>query len=128
MQSAEKPQKNRQNPVKFETVDEYFLAQNPEARAKLMKIRQALHEALPEAEERISWGMPTFWKKHNLIHFAAMKNHVGIYPGSEAIEVFAAELKPYEVSKGAIRIPYSSELPLDLIARIGTWCLQQYGK
>jgi uncharacterized protein YdhG (YjbR/CyaY superfamily) len=72
--------------------------------------------------------MPTFWKKHNLIHYAAMKNHIGIYPGSEAIEAFAAELTPYEVSKGAIHIPYSRELPLDLIARIGTWCLQQYGK
>lgn len=125
--NSETPENNRQNPIKFQTVDEYFSALSPEVRMKLAKVRQALRDALPDSQERISWGMPTFWKKHNLIHYAAMKKHIGIYPGSEAIETFSAELKPFEVSKGAICIPYSMELPLDLIARIGKWCMQQYG-
>lgn len=104
------------------SIDEYIAAQPAEKRPFLNEVREAIRGAIPEAEERISWGMPTYWKKHNIIHFAAAKYHIGIYPGAEAVVHFSEALKPYSTSKGTIRIPYSDELPLDLIAEIARWC------
>lgn len=66
--------------------------------------------------------MPTFWKKQNIIHFAAFKNHIGIYPGAEAVVHFADRLTDYKNSKGAIQFPLQKPLPLDLIAEIAKWC------
>ena len=59
--------------------------------------------------------MPTYWKGRNIIHFAASKKHLGIYPGDEAVAAFAEKLAGYDVSKGTIRIPYDQPLPEDLI-------------
>ena len=72
--------------------------------------------------EKISWSMPTYWKGRNLIQFAASKRHIGLYPGPEAVEAFADSLKDYKTSKGAIQLPYSKPLPLELIAEIAAWC------
>ena len=69
-----------------ETVDEYILAQEESVRDSLQSIRTVLKSKLPDAEERISWSMPTYWKGHNIIHFAAQKKHIGLYPGPEAVE------------------------------------------
>ena len=80
------------------------------------------------AQEKISWSMPTYWKGQNLIHFAASKKHLGLYPGGEATTVFADKLTNYDVSKGTIRLPYSQPLPGDLIAEIAAWCYKQYAK
>jgi uncharacterized protein YdhG (YjbR/CyaY superfamily) len=60
-------------------------------------------DTLPEAEERISWSMPAYWKGRNIIHFAASKKHLGLYPGDEATAAFAEELSSLGVSKGTIR-------------------------
>ena len=110
------------------TVDEYIDAQDEAVRPKLRELRAVLREALPDAEECISWSMPTYRKGRNLIHFAAAKRHLGLYPGGEATEVFAAELAGYGVSKGTIRLPYDRELPAELIGRIARWCREAYGK
>lgn len=110
------------------TIDEYIAQQDAAAQPKLREIRAMLHAALPEAEERISWSMPTYWKGRNIIHFAASKKHLGLYPGGEATGVFADELKGYDVSKGTIRFPYDQELPAELILQIARWCLMAYGK
>lgn len=104
------------------TIDEYIASQPEHARQYLKEVRDALRGALPEAEERISWSMPTFWQKHNIIHFAASKNHIGLYPGPEAVTEFGERLKGYKTSKGTIQFPYSKPLPLELIAEIGAWC------
>ena len=107
-----------------ETIDEYILAQDEDVREALRKVREAIRKELPDARERISWSMPTWWNGHNIIHFAANKTHIGLYPGPEAVAFFAAELDGAGCgySRGSIRIPYSGELPLDLIARIAAWC------
>lgn len=104
------------------TIDEYIAAQLEEQQAYLLKIREAIHNAIPDAQERISWSMPTFWKEHNIIHFAANKKHIGIYAGPEAVIEFAELLKPYKTSKGTIQIPYKEPLPLELISQIASWC------
>ena len=107
-----------------ETVDEYILSQDEDVRDQLQSVRSVLQKELPDATEKISWSMPTYWKGSNIIHFAASKKHIGLYPGPEAIEQFAEKLAQAgcTYSKGAARIPYSDELPLDLIAEIAAWC------
>ncbi len=107
-----------------ETVDEYILAQSEAVREKLQSVRSILKKELPDAAEKIAWSMPTYWKGHNIIHFAASKKHIGLYPGPEAVEAFAEKLDEVgcTYSKGSIRIPYSDELPLSLIAEIAAWC------
>ena len=112
--------------VKPQTVDEYIAAQDEAVRPVLDEVRSVLGAALPEAEERISWSMPTYWKGRNIIHFAASKRHLGIYPGDEATAAFADELVGYSVSKGTIRLPYDRPLPTELLGRIARWCLERY--
>ena len=107
-----------------ETVDEYILAQDEAIRGHLESVRNVLRASLPDAVEKISWSMPTYWQDHNIIHFAAAKKHIGLYPGPEAVTYFAGKLDQAgcKYSKGSIQIPYSDELPLDLIAEIADWC------
>lgn len=107
---------------KPQTVDAYIDAQEESVRPRLRRLRAVIREAIPEAEERISWSMPTFWKGKNLIHFAAFKKHIGIYPGAEATALFAEKLAGFDVSKGTIRIPHDRELPEALIREIARWC------
>jgi uncharacterized protein YdhG (YjbR/CyaY superfamily) len=108
---------------KPKTIDEYILRQDTDKQEELQYIRRILHSALPDAEERISWSMPTFWKKHNILHFAASKEHIGFYPGPEAVMHFAEELRGYKTDKGTIRIPYG-KIDAALIEKIAKWCLE----
>ena len=114
--------------VKPETIDAYIAMQDAAVQPRLREVRDILRAALPEAQERMSWSMPTFWKGRNIIHFAASKKHLGLYPGGEATAVFADRLTGFDVSKGTIRLPYDKPLPVALIADIARWCLSQYGK
>ena len=109
-------------------IDTYIDQQDPAIRPRLHAIRDTIREAIPEAEERISWSMPTFWRGQNLIHFAASKKHIGLYPGGEATTVFAEELTGLDVSKGTIRLPYDRKLPDELITQIARWCYAEYAK
>ena len=104
------------------TVDAYIAAQPEDRQPFLQAVRDAIRKAIHEAEEKISWSMPTFWKGHNIIHFAGFKNHVGLYPGTEAVEEFADRLKDCKTSKGSIQFLYSRPIPLELIADIARWC------
>ncbi|GFI69879.1 hypothetical protein IMSAG249_01704 [Lachnospiraceae bacterium] len=109
---------------KPETVEEYIAAQPEKSQQYLKEIREVIGRALPEAKEKISWSMPTYWNKHNIIHFAAHKNHVGLYAGTEAVIEFGGRLEGYKTSKGAIQFPYDKDLPLDLIGDIAKWCYE----
>ena len=106
---------------KPKTIEEYILCQDNDKQADLLLIRETLQQVLPEAEERISWSMPTYWKNNNILHFAASKKHIGFYPGPEAVAEFKEELKKYSVDKGTIRIPYGN-VDTDLIKKIARWC------
>ena len=114
--------------MKPKSIDEYIAEQEEKVQSVLKEVRAVLRGALPEAEERISWSIPTFWKSRNIIHFAASKKHLGIYPGDEATAAFAEELSDYDVSKGTIRLPYDRPLPKELIERIAVWCFEKYSK
>ncbi len=104
------------------TIEEYIAAQPEAAREYLRQVNAAIRASVPEAREKISWSMPTYWKGRNLIQFAAFKRHIGLYPGPEAVEVFAGRLTEYKTSKGTIQLPYNKPLPLELIAEMAKWC------
>ena len=108
--------------VKPKDIDEYIAFQDEAARPFLQAVRETIRGALPDAEERISWSMPTFWRGKNIIQFAASKRHIGLYPGPEAAAWFQDKLTGYETSKGTIRLPYQEPLPLELIGEIADWC------
>ncbi|MDY3035565.1 MAG: DUF1801 domain-containing protein [Absicoccus sp.] len=111
---------------KPKTVDEYILGWDEPIQKHLSIVRNCLKEALPDATEKISWGMPTYWNQHNIIHFAANKKHIGLYPGSEAVLHFADKLDTYGYAygKGSIQIPYE-EIHCDLIKELAIWCYER---
>jgi uncharacterized protein YdhG (YjbR/CyaY superfamily) len=102
----------------FRTIDEYINSFPEDVRAMLNELRQTIREAAPDAEETISYQMPTFRLNGNLVHFAAFKNHIGFYPTPTGVEEFKDELSTYKGAKGSIQFPIDQPLPLPLIRRI----------
>jgi uncharacterized protein YdhG (YjbR/CyaY superfamily) len=102
----------------FTSIDAYIATFPADIQALLQELRATIKAAAPGVTEKISYQMPTFYLKGNLVHFAAFKNHIGFYPAPSGIEEFKEELSRYEGSKGAIRFPLNQPLPLDLIRRI----------
>ena len=109
-------------------IDEYIQKQDEAVQPLLNAIRDTIRAAIPNVAEKISYQMPTYWKGRNIIHFAAFKNHIGLYPSGEAPVVFVERLKDYKTSKGTIQFPLDRELPFDLIAEIAMWCYGRYAK
>ena len=100
------------------SIQEYFSWFPPEIQAKLQQMREILQQALPEAEEVISYHMPAFKTTEMLVYFAAAKSHLGFYPTSSGVINFQEELAGYVTSKGAIQFPYGEDLPEQLIIAI----------
>lgn len=107
-----------ENKTTFTTIDEYILNFPPEVQEILRNFRRVIKEAAPEAEERMSWQMPTFYLHGNLVHFAAHKNHIGFYPAPSGIENFKDELSEYKGAKGSVQFPLKKPMPYELISRI----------
>lgn len=102
----------------FTTIDEYIAACPEEIQARLQELRAAIRAAAPDAEERISYGMPAYYLNGNLVYFAAFKNHIGFYPTSSGIAAFQKEIAGYASSKGAVQFPLQRPLPLELVSQI----------
>ncbi|MCJ8210044.1 DUF1801 domain-containing protein [Mucilaginibacter sp. RS28] len=109
----------------YTTIDEYIDQYPEEIQKLLQQVRATIKQAAPEAEEAISYQIPTFKLKGNLVHFAAFKNHIGLYPGASGVKQFEGQLKDYELSKGTIRFPINKPLPLDLVTDIVKYRVQQ---
>lgn len=106
-------------------IDEYIAQFPPEVQAILQKIRAIVHQAAPDAKEKISYQMPTFTLNGNLVHFAAFKNHIGFYPIPSGIEAFKQELSPYPQGKGSVQFPLDKPIPYDLITRIVAYRIEE---
>lgn len=106
------------NKVTYETVDQYIADFAPEVQELLQSLRKVISEAAPEAVEKISYQMPTWFLHKNLVHFAAYKTHIGFYPAPSGIEVFKEELARYKGAKGSVQFPIKEPLPYELITRI----------
>jgi len=106
------------NKVGFVSMDEYIATFPEETQKILEELRETIKAAAPDAVEKISYQMPTFFLKGNLVHFAAWKHHIGFYPTPSGTEAFKEELSIYEGAKGSIKFPIDKPLPLDLIRKI----------
>ena len=106
-------------------IEEYIADFPEDVQERLQKVRETIRKAAPDTQEAIKYGIPTFVKNGNVIHFGGYQNHIGLYPGSKAIEEFADELSRYEVSKGTVRFPLNKPLPLGLITKITRFCVKR---
>lgn len=100
------------------TIDEYISQFPKDVQSILQEMRAVIKETAPEATEKISYQMPTFFLNGNLVHFAAHPRHIGFYPTPSGIEAFSEDLSPYKKSKGAVQFPLDQPMPYDIVRRI----------
>jgi uncharacterized protein YdhG (YjbR/CyaY superfamily) len=102
--------------ILFKTVDEYINSFPRHVQEPLEQIRKTIKQAAPDAQELISYNMPSCKiHKRQLLYYAAHKNHIGFYPMKSAIEKFKNELSIYKGAKGSVQFPLDKPIPLDLI-------------
>ena len=107
---------------KYTTVDDYFLSLPEIARTMMEQLRETIKQAAPQAEEMISYNMPSFKFQGVLVYYAAHKGHIGFYPGSAVtISIFKDDLVNYKTSKGTIQFPLGLPIPLDLVKKIAAY-------
>ncbi len=102
----------------YTSIDDYIAAFPVPVRSRLVRVRRTIRRVAPKALEKIAYRIPTYTLHGNLVHFAAFKAHVGLYPGPEAVAAFRRELDGYRTTKGAIQFPHDEPLPMSLIGRI----------
>lgn len=103
----------------YKTIAQYIALFPKDVQAMLKEVKMTIAKAAPKAVETINYAIPTFkLNGKNLVHFAGYKSHIGFYPGSKAVEVFAGELVKYKTAKGSIQFPIESKIPLSLITKI----------
>jgi uncharacterized protein YdhG (YjbR/CyaY superfamily) len=101
------------------TIDEYIAGLPEDVRPVLERVREAIHAALPDGEERIRYGMPAVMLDDRYaLHFAGWKKHVGLYPVSRLPEPLEGEVAPYRTHKDSVRFLYAQPIPYDLIERL----------
>ncbi|MEQ1606525.1 MAG: DUF1801 domain-containing protein [Pyrinomonadaceae bacterium] len=108
-----------------ETVDKYIEQFPPEIGELLEQMRKTIRVAAPNAEETISYAIPSYRLNGMLVHFAAFSKHIGFYPGAGGIAAFADELAGYKTSKGTVQFPFERPLPLDLVTQIVKFRVEQ---
>jgi uncharacterized protein YdhG (YjbR/CyaY superfamily) len=103
----------------YKTISEYISSFPKDIQEKLKEMHTTIKSVVPDAEEAISYGMPTFkLNGKNLVHFAAFKNHIGFYPTPNGIVEFQKNLAPYATSKGAAQFPFDKKIPVTLVKKI----------
>ena len=105
--------------TRFATVEEYLQALPDEAREVMEGIRRSIRAVVPDVGERISYSMPTFTLDGRpLVHVAAWKKHVGLYPLPPLDGALAAEVEPFRGDKDAMQLRYDRPIPYDLVERV----------
>ncbi len=102
------------------SIDAYINQCDETYRERLQQLRQFIQKLVPDASEKISYGMPTFYLNGNLVHFALAKHHIGLYPAPSGIEFFADRFNEMglQYSKGTLQLPLDKEIPWDLVEDI----------
>ena len=108
----------RANQTAPKDIDAYVAGFPNDVQEILQKIRRTIRKAAPDADETIKYQMPTFTLNGNLIHFAAFKKHIGVYPVPRGDEQFKDELARYDGEKSTVRFPLDQRIPFGLISRI----------
>lgn len=106
-------------PMKNQSSVEEYIATYPESvQLQLEQMRKAIRSVFPDAEEVISYGIPTFKQVRNLVHFGGYEKHIGFYPGAAAIKAFSEKIVGYKSAKGSVQFPLNEALPLELVTEI----------
>ena len=108
----------RSSKQNFQTIDEYIKTFPKDIQKILEAVRKTIKKSAPDAEETISYQIPTFKLNGNLVHFAAFKNHIGFYPTPSGQKAFQKELSVYKSGKGSVQFPIGKPIPFTLIKRI----------
>lgn len=103
---------------KPQTVEAYIEQYPEEIQVRLRSLRQLIRDLVPEATEKISYGMPAYYFHGYLVYFGAFKNHIGFYPIPSGIKAFPEDLAAYKTSKGAIQFPHQEPLPFELVEKL----------
>ena len=104
---------------KFKSVDDYIKSFPDDVQPVLEEVRKTIRTVLPDAEEVISYNIPTFTiDGRYLVYFAGWQKHVSIYPIPGGDESFEKELEPFRTGPGTLRFPLNKPMPLDLIERV----------
>ncbi len=106
------------NKKALENIDDYIGDFPADVQRILRKLRSAIKKAAPQAKETISYRIPTFTLRGYLVHFAAFKDHVSLFPTSSPMKAFKRALSPYKASRGTIQFALDRPLPLTLVGRI----------
>lgn len=115
--------------AKPQTIDEYLAPLADDKRAALEKLRKAIRSAAPEAEEYISYGIPSFRLGGRLlVSFGAAAKHCAFYTGAYPLEAHRDEVEAYDTSKGAIRFPPDRPLPVGLVRKLVKSRIAQYAE
>lgn len=105
--------------TKASNIDEYIAGFPPDTRTALEQVRATIRKVAPEAEETISYAMPAFrLHKQVLVYFAGYQHHIGFYALPSGTAALQEEFSRYKMGKGSIQFPLKDPMPLDLIARI----------
>lgn len=101
------------------TVEEYIAGFDEEVQTKLIKLRKIIKETAPDAQEKISWGVPTYYQNGFLVQFAAYKKHIGFYTSPATIAYFQEELSNYQTNtKNTVQFMMNQVLPIELIRKM----------
>ena len=101
-----------------QSVDQYIASFSPEVQAILEKIRLTIRNAAPDAQETISYNIPTFTLKGILVHFAAFKKHIGFFPPVRGDARLEKAASIYAGEKGNLRFPLDQPIPYGLNERL----------
>jgi uncharacterized protein YdhG (YjbR/CyaY superfamily) len=108
------------------TIDEYIAGFPPGTQELLRKVRLTIRAAVPDAEETISYQIPTLKVEgRHVIYFAGWKNHISVYPIPAGDKAFEDEVAPYRAAKGTLKFPLTKPIPYELIGRVAERLLQQ---
>jgi uncharacterized protein YdhG (YjbR/CyaY superfamily) len=102
----------------YASIDQYIRSFPAPIRQLLNELRAVIREAAPDASEKISYGIPTFSRNRNLVHFAAYVNHIGLYGAASALRALESKLVKYRTGKGTLRFPIDQPIPVELVRRI----------
>jgi uncharacterized protein YdhG (YjbR/CyaY superfamily) len=114
-------------PTVPQTIDDYIAGFPDHVQQRLEKVRATIRKAAPDAEESISYRIPTFnLNGRYLIYFAALKKHIGVYPAPVAHAELKAALSPYASGKGTVRFPLDEPIPVGVLQKIVKFRMREH--